>query len=205
VDNFRSIVVVSGFLMLVILTVFQMVSVVEGAGALLFFLLAFKVIEVDSVLPSMNTQVLLSVAGSMGLAQALKCGVTQMVAREVLEFALPFGRTSLLLGLYLVTAILGTVIQSAGLIALLLPVGMSIASDPKLGLSHRCIASLIIYAGCFSAATPVGFPGNLVIQRVGSYTFTDFVRYGGFMQICHALLVVLIVPVVEVYILPPVD
>jgi di/tricarboxylate transporter len=205
VDNFRSSVVVAGFIIFITLTVLQMVSLVEGAGAFLFALLAFKVIDVDSVLPSMNTQVLLTVAGSIGLAQALKCGVTQMVAREVLAFALPFGRTPLLLGLYVVTSMLGTVIQSAGLMALLMPVGMSIASNPKLGLSHRCIASLIIYAACFSAATPVGFPGNLLIQRVGQYTFTDFVRYGGLMQICHGILVVLIVPVVDMYLLPPAD
>jgi di/tricarboxylate transporter len=191
------VVVVAGFLIFITLTVFQMVSLVEGAGAFLFVLLAFKVIDVDSVLPSMNTHVLLTVAGSIGLAQALKCGVTQMVAREVLAIVLPYGRTPLLFGLYVVTAMLGTVIQSAGLMALLMPVGMSIASNPKLGLSHRCIASLIIYAACFSAATPVGFPGNLLIQRVGQYSFTDFVKYGGFMQICHGVLVVLIVPVVD--------
>merc|ERR1719440_1082108 len=112
--------------------------------------------------------------------------------------SLPFGRVPLLFGLYIVTAVLGTVIQSAGLMALLMPVGMNIASDPDLGLSHRCIASLIIYAACFSAATPVGFPGNLLIQRVGQYTFSDFVRYGGLIQICHAVLVVLIVPLVDV-------
>ena len=124
-----------------------------------------------------------------------------LASRLFLYAHLPAGlRTALLLGAAAAAALLCTLRLdfrhrwTGGLAAaaLAFPLALSIANqlgvDPMPFFILVCVAS----SACFSS--PIGYQTNLIVQGIGNYRFTDFVRVGLPLNLLVALVSILLIP-----------
>ena len=78
-------------------------------------------------------------------------------------------------------------------IALAFPLALSVAE--KLGANPMPFVVCICFAASSAFSTPIGYQTNLIVQGVGGYKFSDFVKVGLPMNIIVFVLSVLLIPI----------
>jgi di/tricarboxylate transporter len=95
----------------------------------------------------------------------------------------------MLLGLFIVSAIITQLMSDAGTTALLGPVAVSLAL--ALGQRPEPYVVTVAMAAVASFLTPIGHHGNLLIYGPGRYQFNDFIKVGTPLTVLVALIVVM--------------
>jgi len=85
----------------------------------------------------------------------------------------PYG---LMVGLYLITALLTEVMANQAAVALMLPIGLGLSQS--LGLNPGATMAVVTFAASHSFLTPIGYQTNAMVFAVGNYRFWDFLRLG---------------------------
>ncbi|QJQ94864.1 MULTISPECIES: SLC13 family permease [Halomonadaceae] len=140
----------------------------------------------------LDTQVLLVIAASFGLGAALESsGAAATVAGVALEAA--GGNPMLLLiGTYLLVALLTELVTNNAAAVITFPIIM--ASAESLGVSPMPFVVALMFAASASFLTPIGYQTNLMVYGPGGYRFGDFLRVGGLLNIITAVVVLTLVP-----------
>ena len=89
---------------------------------------------------------------------------------------------------YAGTALLTNIISNTATCVMMIPVAVHVAkqlqqSDGCEAIDEKTLLFLVIFAANASFATPLGSPSNILVVDAGNYTFSDFVRFGGMLQI----------------------
>ncbi len=114
---------------------------------------------------------------SLALGQAtIKSGAADIVATWILEALIPYGMTSILCGLLLLTIVLTSFITNVATVAIAFPLAHSIALAT--GVDGAPFYLAIAFAASASFMTPIGYQTNLIIYGPGGYTFKDFFKIG---------------------------
>jgi di/tricarboxylate transporter len=74
------------------------------------------------------------------------------------------------------------------------PVALSIAQSQ--GFDPRAVMVAMTLAGSLALITPIGYQTNLMVYGPGNYTFFDFTRVGGPLQILLWIVIVVVAPLV---------
>ncbi|MFM7733811.1 MAG: SLC13 family permease [Cyanobium sp.] len=85
----------------------------------------------------------------------------------------PYG---LLIGLYLLTALLTEVVSNQAAVTLMLPLGLAISQGQ--GVSAQAALGVMTLAASHSFLTPIGYQTNTMVYALGGYSFLDFLRLG---------------------------
>lgn len=85
----------------------------------------------------------------------------------------PYG---LLIGLYLLTALLTEVVSNQAAVTLMLPLGLAISQGQ--GVSAQAALGVMTLAASHSFLTPIGYQTNAMVYALGGYSFLDFLRLG---------------------------
>ena len=78
--------------------------------------------------------------------------------------------------------------------ALAFPLALSISS--QMGVSPMPFFVVICMAASASFSTPIGYQTNLIVQGIGNYKFTDFVRIGLPLNIITFLISIFLIPLI---------
>ena len=78
--------------------------------------------------------------------------------------------------------------------ALTFPISIAVAS--QLGIDPQPLFVTICIAASASFATPIGYQTNLIVQSVGNYKFTDYVRIGLPLNIIVFILSIFLIPLI---------
>ncbi|MEX0610408.1 MAG: SLC13 family permease [Balneolaceae bacterium] len=159
------------------------------AGGLMLLTKCFRY---STALESVDWRVLIAIASSLGLGNALQyTGVAQYFAEGMLGFA---GNSPIiaLLMTYFATWILTEMITNNAAAVLIFPIALSLAQS--LGVDFIPFALVIIVAASSSFATPIGYQTNLMVYGPGGYKYTDFVRIGLPLNLIVAAITVTLVP-----------
>jgi di/tricarboxylate transporter len=76
--------------------------------------------------------------------------------------------------------------------ALAFPISISMAEH--LGVSPMPFIVVICIAASASFCTPIGYQTNLIVQGVGGYKFSDFVKIGLPLNLIVGIMSVLLIP-----------
>jgi di/tricarboxylate transporter len=95
----------------------------------------------------------------------------------------PYG---LLVGLYLLTALLTEVMANQAAVAVMLPIGLGLSEN--LALNAAATTAVVTFAASHSFLTPIGYQTNAMVYAVGNYRFIDFLRLGLPLTGCLCLL-----------------
>jgi len=104
------------------------------------------------------------------------------------------GPHALLLGLVLLTFVLGQLISNMATALIVLPVTVSAADE--LDVSAKPVLMAVAVASAAAFLTPVATPANLMVMGPGGYRFGDYWKLGLPMLVLFGLVAVLLVPVV---------
>lgn len=150
--------------------------------------------SVSEARKSLDGQVLLAIAASVGLGKALE---TSGAAAGIAQGFLSLAGTEpwLVLALfYFLTVVLTELLSNNSVAVLMFPLALAIAE--KLGVSFWPFIIAVMIAASMGFSTPIGYQTNLMVYGPGGYHFNDFVRFGVPLNILMGIVALIVIPLV---------
>ena len=137
--------------------------------------------------------ILITIACAFAISKAMEnSGVADMLAGHIIELGHNHGPYVILAVLFIITNIFTELITNNAAAALSFPLALSLSQ--QLGVSPMPFFVVICMAASASFSTPIGYQTNLIVQGIGNYKFTDFVRIGLPLNLITFLVSVLVIP-----------
>ena len=131
----------------------------------------------EELYDSVSWDVIFLLAGVIPLGIAMsKSGAAEWVSGLLAAQAGGWHPVFVLMALYLVTTLLTEVVSNNASVAILVPVGISLAEI--LDLPPFPLVLAIMFAASTSFLSPIGYQTNTMIYGTGVYRFSDFARVG---------------------------
>lgn len=146
----------------------------------------------------LSWDVLITIACAFAISTAMtKSGFADYVASYIIALTdsvrqSRWGIYIILAALFLITNIFTELITNNAAAALSFPLALSVAE--KLGADPMPFVVCICFAASSAFSTPIGYQTNLIVQGVGGYKFTDFVKVGLPMNLIVFILSVFLIP-----------
>lgn len=137
--------------------------------------------------------ILITIACAFAISKAMEnSGVADLLASYIIGLSHSHGPYVLLAAMFIITNIFTELITNNAAAALSFPLALSISQ--QLGVSPVPFFVVICMAASASFSTPIGYQTNLIVQGIGNYKFTDFVRIGLPLNIITFLISVFVIP-----------
>ena len=137
--------------------------------------------------------ILITIACAFAISKAMEnSGFAALVAKYIIGLADNYGPYALLAVVFIITNLFTELITNNAAAALAFPVALSVAD--QLGVSPTPFFVVICMAASASFSTPIGYQTNLIVQGIGNYKFTDFVKIGLPLNIIVFLLSIFLIP-----------
>ncbi len=144
---------------------------------------------------SIDWQTLVVIAASFGVGLALeKSGAAAFVAALLVDSTSDLGPAFALSVLYLACAVVTEMITNNAAAVLVFPFALQVAE--LLGVSPMPFVMAVMLAASASFTTPIGYQTNMMVFGPGGYRFTDFVRFGGPLNVLLWLTASFLLPLV---------
>lgn len=139
-------------------------------------------LRVDELHASIRWDVIFLLAGMIPLGIMLeRTGGVDLLADYAVRFAEVVPAIGVLYIFYIVTTLMTEVVSNNAAAIIMVPIG--ITSAMTLGVQPSAVVLAIMFAASVSFATPMSYQTNTMIYGIGGYTFRDFLRVGGLMNI----------------------
>jgi di/tricarboxylate transporter len=120
-------------------------------------------------------------------------GAAEKIANGLVETVGAAGPHALLVGLFVLTAVLGQLISNTATALIVIPIAVSAAAD--LGVSVRPVLMSVAVAAAASFLTPIATPANMMVMGPGGYRFADYWKLGSCILVLFFVVAVFLVPV----------
>jgi di/tricarboxylate transporter len=153
-----------------------------------------RVLSIDAAYKSVSWTTVVLVAGMIPLSTAMtETGAAAKLAETLVDIVGNSSSYALLLGLFVLTAVLGQLISNMATALIVFPVAVSAATD--LNVSARPLLMCVTVSAAAALLTPVATPANLMVMEPGGYRFGDYWKLGLPLLALYGLVAVLVVPV----------
>ena len=137
--------------------------------------------------------ILITIACAFAISKAMNnSGLAPMIASYAISMTDSLGPYGLLAVIFIITNIFTELITNNAAAALSFPIALAVAN--QLGVNPTPFFVVICMAASASFCTPIGYQTNLIVQGIGGYKFTDFVKIGLPLNIISFLLSTFLVP-----------
>lgn len=184
-------------------TLGEYLPVIDGVKFDMFFFASITVVIMawTNIIPTQNYtkfiswDILITIACAFGVSQAMmNSGIADQIATTIISIADDYGPHAILAAIYLITNLFTEVITNNAAAALTFPISIAVAS--QLGINPQPLFVTICIAASASFATPIGYQTNLIVQSVGNYKFSDYVRIGLPLNIIVFILSIFLIPLI---------
>ncbi len=152
-----------------------------------------KIMPHQKYTKAISWDVLITIACAFAISKAMQSsGAAEAIARTTIDFSEGFGPTGTLAALFLITAVFTEIITNNAAAALVFPIAL--AASQQLGVDPKPFFVTIAIAASASFSTPVGYQTNLIVQAIGNYKFTDYLKIGLPLNIIAFILSMLLIP-----------
>lgn len=180
------------FLMLLGLT-FGVASPVTVVIAAALVMVLLGCLDMKSAERSISWETLFLIATFLPMTFALtKVGIVDSVVSGIVRALGGAGPYAILLAIFSLTALIGTVISNTATAVLVSPIAVEVASSLEV-LPHPLLMTVAVASSC-AFLTPVSSPVNLLVVNPGAYRFGDFARIGAPLLALMALVTLVVVP-----------
>ena len=179
---------------MVLAATLELVPMVTAAMMAATAMVATGCIGPNEARRSIEWEALLLIAASFGLAQAIdKTGLAKLIAQSTIGAA--GDRPYLVLAaIYLVTMLFTETMSNNAAAVLIFPIAWQTATN--LGLNPMpFIMSITVAASC-GFASPLGYQTNLMVYGPGGYKFSDYLRFGGPLNLIVMVITILLAPLI---------
>lgn len=144
---------------------------------------------------TINWESLILIAAMMPMSMALeKTGISSMVSSAIVGSLGSLGPHWILAGIYLTTSVMTLFISNTATAVLLAPIAVQSAVD--FGVSPLPMLMAVTFGASLCFASPFSTPPNALVMSAGGYTFMDYVKVGGPLQLILGLIMILIIPLI---------
>jgi di/tricarboxylate transporter len=152
------------------------------------------VVGVHQAYRSISWTTVVLVGAMIPLSDAFQqSGAADRVSDTLIAVVGDAGPHALLVGLFVLTAVLGQLISNTATALIVIPIAVTAAAD--LGVSVRPVLMCVTVAAAAAFLTPVATPANLMVMEAGGYEFSDYWKLGLPMLLLFMLVATLLVPV----------
>jgi di/tricarboxylate transporter len=191
-QGYKAVAVLAGMVILLAAGVMQpAVAGLLAAGAMVML----GVVRLEQAYRAISWTTVILVAGLIPLSVAMEnSGAADKIAHLLITVVGNHGPYALMIGLFLLTGVLGQVISNTATALVMIPIALSAAAE--IGVSPRPILMLMTVAAAASFLTPIATPANMMVMGPGGYRFGDYWKLG-LPIMCWFLIVSLtVIPVV---------
>ena len=172
----------------------ELVPMVTAALVAAAIVVALKCISSDEARQSIEWESLLLIAASFGLARAMeKTGLAEAIAHSTIAAAGDHPHV-ILAAIYFVTMLFTELMSNNAAAVLTFPIAWQTAAD--LGVNPLPFVMAVTVAASCGFATPMGYQTNLMIYGPGGYKFSDYVRFGGPLNLLVMAITVALAPLI---------
>ncbi|MBR9987125.1 MAG: SLC13 family permease [Desulfosarcina sp.] len=134
------------------------------------------------------------IAGMLPLGTALdNTGAARILAEGVVGTLGPFGPYAVLFGLLVITFIGTSIIPTAALVVLMVPIALKTAAS--LGISPYALMMGIAMAASSSFTSPISHPANVLVMGPGGYRFIDYIKVGVPLTLVVLVVLMIVLPI----------
>lgn len=152
-------------------------------------------LKVDEAYRAINWTTIILVGAMMPLSTAMfQTGAAQLLADNLVELLGDNSPTALLMGLFVISAVLGQVISNTATALIVIPVAVLAAHT--MGVNPTPVLMSVNVACAAAFLTPIATPVNLMVMGPGGYKFSDYWKLGLCMMALFFVVSVFWVPVV---------
>lgn len=144
--------------------------------------------------------VLVTIACAFAISKGMQnSGFADFIADQIIACADAIGQTrhgpyAMLAVLFIITNIFTELITNNAAAALSFPLALAVAE--KLGVEPMPFFVCICIAASAAFCTPIGYQTNLLVQGIGGYRFTDYVKVGIPLSIIVFIISVFVIPMI---------
>ena len=140
-------------------------------------LVLMRVVTVEQAYRSISWTTVVLVAGMIPLSTAMRVsGAAEQLADGLVDLVGDAGPYALLVGLFLLTAVMGQLISNTATALIVIPIAVSAAAE--LDVSVRPVLMSLTVAAAAALLTPVATPANMMVMGPGGYRFGDYAKLG---------------------------
>jgi di/tricarboxylate transporter len=174
---YKTLILIGGIALVITLAALNVISLFMGLIIMILVSMMLKVTSPRDIPKNIDYNLALIIVMSLALGTAMiKSGAADIVANGVISAFLPMGKIGVLLGIYLITALLAAYITTKAAVAIVFPIALSVAQ--LLGVTGTPFVLAVAYAAACTFITPHGYVTNLMVYGPGGYSFKDFMRVG---------------------------
>ncbi|WP_134699370.1 SLC13 family permease [Ammoniphilus sp. YIM 78166] len=191
-DSKKSILGIITLLGMILLATFNILPMFKAAVLAVMILFLTKTVNFEGARKYIQFDVLLVIAGSIGIGLALeKTGAAALIAEHFVRFTQSTGALGALTAVYFLTTIFTEIITNNAAAVLMVPIALSIAN--QLSVDPMAFFVAIAIAASASFATPIGYQTNLIVYGPGGYRFSDYLKIGIPLNVLYLIVTVVIV------------
>ncbi|MFM8733727.1 MAG: SLC13 family permease [Pirellulales bacterium] len=179
---------------MVLAAALELVPMVAAALVAGGAVVAMRCISSAEARRSIEWESLLLIAASFGLARAMeKTGLAEAVAHSTISAAGDHPHV-VLAAIYFVTMLFTELMSNNAAAVLTFPIAWQTAAD--LGVNPMPFIMAVTVAASCGFATPMGYQTNLMIYGPGGYKFSDYMRFGGPLNLLVMAITVALAPLI---------
>ncbi|MGL4993444.1 MAG: SLC13 family permease [Bacteroidales bacterium] len=139
--------------------------------------------------------ILITIACALAISKGMiNSGLAGVIAKHTIGNVYQFGPHAVLAILFLITCMFTEIITNNAAAALAFPIALEASN--QFGVDPLPFFITICIAASASFLTPFGYQTNLIIQGIGDYKFTDFIKCGLPLSILTFIMTVILVPLI---------
>ena len=166
---------------MVLLAATGLTSMLNAALLAACAMLATRCVTGPTARRSVDWQVLTVIGAALGIGKALEnSGGAALIVTQFLGFAGNDPWLALVI-IYGLTMVFTELMSNNAAAAMMFP--LALATAEALGVSHMPFVFAIMIAASCGFATPIGYQTNLMVFSPGGYRFSDFVLFGGLLNL----------------------
>ena len=153
-----------------------------------------RVLTIEQTYRGISWTTVVLVGGMIPLSTAMiETGAASRLADTLVDIVGDAGPHALLLGLFVLTAVLGQLISNMATALIVIPIALETAKD--LDISARPVLMCVTVSAAAALLTPVATPANLMVMEPGGYRFSDYWKLGLPLLVLYGVVAVGLVPV----------
>lgn len=170
-------------------------SVVAVIIAALLMVLCGCFRSVADAYKSMNWESIVLIAAMMPMSLALeKTGADKAFSSTLISVFGSMGPHTLLAAIYLATSVMTLFISNTATAVLMAPIALQ--SALAYGVSPLPFLFAVSFGASLCFASPFSTPPNALVMTAGGYSFGDYFKVGGTLQLVMAIIMIFIIPLI---------
>jgi di/tricarboxylate transporter len=187
-----AVLILVGVLLVVSLRILHVSQAMLIGGVLMILL---GVVTMDEAYKSIQWKSVFLIAGMLPLGIAMQnTGTAAFLAERITDLVGGLGDRAVLMGIFLMTALLTEVMSNAAATVLVVPIAIDAARG--LDVNPQTFVMAVVIAAATSFLMPIGHQANVLVFGPGGYRFSDYTKVGVWLNIIIFIVVAIFLPIV---------